>query len=37
MDVQAILKDPDFIGLPEQEKIKVLSTVDPDFSGLPDT
>lgn len=35
MDTKQILADPDFQGLPFQEKAKVLSAVDPDFAGLP--
>lgn len=34
MDVSQILKDPDFQGLPEGEKQKVLLSVDPDFAKL---
>jgi hypothetical protein len=30
-----ILKDPDFQGLPLEERRKVLLSVDPDFQGLP--
>ena len=36
MNPEQIIKDPDFLGLPNSEKIKVLSQVDPDFKGLPD-
>lgn len=36
MDVQQIIKDPNFLGLPEGERVKVLSAVDPNFSTLPD-
>lgn len=35
MDVQQILKDPEFHALPEEERIKVLDTVDSDFKALP--
>ena len=33
--LQSLRGDPDFIGLPDTEKIKVLDYVDPDFKGLP--
>lgn len=33
--VGQIVKDPDFLGLPQVEQQKVLATVDPDFAGLP--
>lgn len=35
MNIQEVLQDQDFIGLPEQEKIKVLSAIDSDFASLP--
>jgi hypothetical protein len=35
MDANTLSKDPDFLGLPEPEKIRVLDRIDPDFSGLP--
>lgn len=35
LDVGAVLRDPDFIGLSTIEKRKFLLDVDPDFSGLP--
>jgi hypothetical protein len=36
MNVKQILQDPNFQGLPEQERLKVLRTVDPMFAGLPE-
>jgi hypothetical protein len=30
-----VLADPNFQGLPEQERIKVMSTLDPKFASLP--
>ncbi len=30
-----VLNDQDFIGLPEPEKLKVISALDQDFAGLP--
>ena len=35
MDVNTLAKDPEFLGLPASEKIKVLDRVDTDFAGLP--
>ena len=35
MDLQTVLEDPDFHGLPVNERRKVLLTVDPDFAQLP--
>ena len=34
--VQEVIKDPDFLGLPDVEKRKVLTSIDTDFAGLPD-
>lgn len=34
-DVQQVWGDPDFQGLPMEEKRKVLTSIDPDFKGLP--
>lgn len=34
--VKQILNDPNFQGLPEQERLKVLRQVDPNFAGLPE-
>jgi hypothetical protein len=36
VNVGQILQDPNFQGLPEQERLKVLRTVDPSFAGLPE-
>jgi hypothetical protein len=33
--VQQVVQDPDFIGLPANERVKVLQRIDPDFAGLP--
>src|SRR5258706_14300436 len=33
-DVQSILADPNFSGLPTAERIKVLNNVDPNFASL---
>ena len=35
MDLNTLANDPEFHGLPEPEKIKVLDRVDPEFGGLP--
>ena len=40
MDLQTIIKDPDYLGLPDGEKAKVVNYMlqrDDDFKGLPDT
>ena len=34
MELKEIISDPDFLGLPFQERAKVLSTVDSDFRNL---
>lgn len=36
VDVSQILKDPNFLGLPQGEQQKVLQRVDPNFAGLPE-
>lgn len=33
--IQEVIKDPDFLGLPDVEKQKVMSSIDQDFAGLP--
>jgi hypothetical protein len=33
--IEDVVKDPDFLALPESEKHKVFSTIDPDFAKLP--
>lgn len=35
MNFSEIIKDPDFLGLPQGEQQKVLMQVDADFAGLP--
>jgi len=35
-DINKIRSDPEFLGLPDSEKVKVMNAVDPDFAGLPD-
>lgn len=35
--VQEVIKDPEFHGLPDTERVKVLDQIDPDFKSLPDT
>jgi hypothetical protein len=34
-DIAKTVTDPDFMGLPMGEQVKVLSTMDQDFAGLP--
>ena len=34
-DIKQVWSDPDFQGLPMEEKRKVLTNIDPDFSALP--
>jgi len=39
MNIQDIIKDPDYLGLPDTEKIKVINYIlqkDDDFNGLPE-
>ena len=35
MTPEELLKDPEFLGLPRPEQLKVLSTIDPEFAALP--
>jgi hypothetical protein len=35
MDVNSMLDDPEFQGLPDTEKVKVWAKIDPEFGGLP--
>lgn len=36
MEYSEVIKDPDFLGLPDIEKAKVLRHVDSDYAGLPE-
>jgi nicotinamide riboside kinase len=33
--IQEVAQDPDFLKLPDSEKLKVLNAIDPDFKNLP--
>lgn len=35
MNIEEIIKDPDFLGLPDIEKQKVLQSIDTEYSSLP--
>lgn len=35
-DLKEVLKDPEFLGLPSAERLKVIRALDPEFAGLPE-
>ena len=37
MNREEVIKDPDFLGLPDVEKQKVLQSIDPEYSSLSDS